>query len=657
MKISTTKLSFVQVTFVWTLLPLIATALVGSIAYAAGDTSSAANDAAKRELSTAEASKEVDPEKYIYALLGMFHASVQNANARTSETEPQEGDKYYLDALTCLEKHPAILNKSDQYSNALRTLWSGTRMLSSKTFSTLFDRLCKCNDQVDKKYQHEADRSLGDALRDRRSELKGTEKKQLLQRAITLRKAKLGPTSPGLCSLYQQMAECCAQMKDSNEAEKYRVAVIGLGDTPSGLAYKWIDLAYFYGRIHKSQQEDAAWRKAMDIINKNTLEVDARSWIGLMDQMQGEGKQANVDVITDFVLTKPTDLNTLLDLDKYLRNRVDAYIKTANFQKAAELVRKRIAKPVSDPSRGMDPLEWQVRLSEILLAQGNEKDSQVVFSRVLASMALLGRPTDEIRSQRARLLEKFGMPGDAQKMQANLPNTRGPVIISAPMMAKEVIQFGHNNTILTFDSTVKRDAQGRLPMPEIPYPGRPDGPIIIICEGVISHTSNNVTVGGKIACKQSDFEQHRVTTVPLPAGIKINDAIEPPASAVRTLPSNSSAEGDFIATEFPSNVVSFMKNRTRPLRVFLQDDGTKSELGFSNHGSNNESYQQLQVWYNGTKPIKIHAYSGFLYAPHAVVHIEFNGSFSGCLVARQILLEGNNNINLDRSIIGRNMGQ
>jgi hypothetical protein len=65
----------------------------------------------------------------------------------------------------------------------------------------------------------------------------------------------------------------------------------------------------------------------------------------------------------------------------------------------------------------------------------------------------------------------------------------------------------------------------------------------------------------------------------------------------------------------------------------------------------------VQVWYNGTKPIKIHDFAGLLYAPHAVVQIEFNGRFRSALVARQILLEGNNNIELDRGIVGKDFGQ
>ena len=93
---------------------------------------------------------------------------------------------------------------------------------------------------------------------------------------------------------------------------------------------------------------------------------------------------------------------------------------------------------------------------------------------------------------------------------------------------------------------------------------------------MISHSSNNVTLGGKIACKQSDFEQRRVVTVPVPAGVKINDAISPPASAARAVPSNLSAEGDFIVTEFPNNFSGFMKNKTRPLRLFLED-GVENE--------------------------------------------------------------------------------
>jgi hypothetical protein len=607
---------------------------------------------AQKDLADAEKSKEKEPSKYFYALLEMFTASISRNTVRS--TEPQDGEKYFLSAVECFQQYAAKTTQPDSVPYELGNLWSKTRFLSEKTFASVFDRLCQCSKSIDDSGYRHADNEMLRALQDRERNMRGTEKKQYLQRAIDIRKADSGPKSKRLGLLYTYMAICCEHLGDTNGAEQNRLNSANLDGEEYEQVSRWLDLAGFYGRVHKADKEEANWRKAMEIANKNTLTSDARAWIPFIKKLQNEGHAKAADEIISFLLVRP-DPNTLNDLDKYLSERIDEYVAALDFERASWLIKKRLTLASSSVPKASYVTDWQVRLSNVYLAQGKEKESQELFNSIVASLALQGLSADEIRRDRAVLLKRLGKTGESLKLNAMVPSTTGAVIIASPMMAKELIRFGHNSLISSFNSC-EQNKSGAARQQFRP-PGMRGDPTTIICEGMVAHDSSNVLFGGKIACRQSDFgKTSRWDIVSVPTGITVNDAIRIPQSATQYV-QNTSAEGDYTATDLVEPRQLRQPNSSSTFRLFLQDGPGKNEFEGTRGGYRQNSYQQVQVWYNGNKPIKINDFAGLLYAPHAVVHIEFNGHFRGALVARQILLEGNNRIELDRGIVGKNFGQ
>jgi hypothetical protein len=55
----------------------------------------------------------------------------------------------------------------------------------------------------------------------------------------------------------------------------------------------------------------------------------------------------------------------------------------------------------------------------------------------------------------------------------------------------------------------------------------------------------------------------------------------------------------------------------------------------------------LQIWYSGTRKIRIGTFRGVIYAPNAVVELEFNGRLTGAIVANRIVGKGNNTYEYD----------
>jgi hypothetical protein len=89
----------------------------------------------------------------------------------------------------------------------------------------------------------------------------------------------------------------------------------------------------------------------------------------------------------------------------------------------------------------------------------------------------------------------------------------------------------------------------------------------------------------------------------------------------------------------------------------LQDDasaGIGQAWDLSGFGMNPFSEPaNLQIWYNGTRTVRVHSLTALVYAPNAVVELPFNSSISGAIVARRIVGEGNNRYSLDTNLIGK----
>jgi hypothetical protein len=611
-------------------------------------------DKAKRELDDVAANKDTEPKKYFPALIQMFNASAAaNVPQNGQEIDMEKSDKYYREAVEFYSKHSLVLDSDASDPRQLQNLWSMTRQVSAKTFSELFDKLCKLDDSKCEGERY-SDSHMFEALQGSRREIRQSDVRQFLQRAIDIRKTDLGATSAKLAPLYIYMSICCEHLGDTAAAENFRLNACSFTTKPYSQMSEWLQMSEFYGRIHKADKQENAWRKALAIAKQENKPFDSRSWIRLMEELQRDGHTEGADEILNAVLANP-DPNSLSDLDEFLSKQVDDLEKKHDYQHATMLIKKRLSAPKAAASSRMKSSDWQLLLSQTYLEQGNDKESKAAFDSALASLSQQGIPTDEVKRERAQLLDRLGKHADARKLDEQLPKLTGKIVLAAPMMVKQSIRFGHNNTFNSFDSNYPTYPVA-MRLSDRTTPGKP----LIICQGSVTR-AGNLSISGTIACQQSDSEGMRGNiVVPVPAGIQINDARQPPPDAIR-LASNSPAAllnttgGDYVATAIPSNTISQTKNIQKPVRIFIDDNGDGKDLVCPYVTNRDASY--LQIWYNGNKTIRVRSFSGIIYAPHAKVLMEFNGSFRGVLVASQVILEGNNNIELDRSCMGKELGK
>ncbi|MDR3612205.1 MAG: hypothetical protein P4L53_01475 [Candidatus Obscuribacterales bacterium] len=610
---------------------------------------------AKRELDEVAANKETEPRRYFPALIKMFHASVAaNVPQNEQEFEMEKSDKYYREAVEFYSKHSLVLDSDASNPQQLQNLWSMSRQVSAKTFSELFDKLCKLNDSKCEGERY-SDRPMFEALQRSRRAVRQSDVRQLLQRAIDVRKADLGATSAKLAPLYIYMSICCEHLDDSAAAESFRLNACTLTAKPELQINEWLQMSELYGRMHKANKQESAWRKALAIAKQNNTTLYSRAWTPLIEELQDRHAPGAEEIITA-ILANP-DRNGLSDLDEFLGKQVDNLEKQREYQRAAVLIKKRLAAPKAEISSRMKSSDWQIRLSQVYLEQGNDKESQSVFESVLASLTQQGIPTDEVQRDRALLLNRLGKHVEARQLDRQVPKLTGKIILAAPMMVKQSIRFGHNNIFNSFDSNYPTYPVA-MRLSDRTAPGKP----LIICQGSVTR-AGNLSIAGTMACQQSDSEGMRGNMiVPVPAGIQINDALKPPLEAMRLESKSPTAlqnttGGDYIATAIPSNPLFLSKNIQKPVRIFIQDNEDTKDLIIPFLPTRDISHQQLQIWYNGNKTIRVRDFSGLLYAPHAKVIFDFNGSFRGALVASQVILEGNNNIELDRSSVGYEIGK
>jgi len=146
--------------------------------------------------------------------------------------------------------------------------------------------------------------------------------------------------------------------------------------------------------------------------------------------------------------------------------------------------------------------------------------------------------------------------------------------------------------------------------------------------------------------------------MPLEHAFQISEGPEPPVGAKTVVPVIEARvrmleRGDYILTDLGDLHVREQTSSV-PIRIFLQDSPEKSEYHLSIHGPP-LSYKQFQVWYKGTRTIKLGMARGLIYAPNARVELTSGTGFMGAIVAKEFKCSNSSSVWLDRGMLNKNL--
>ncbi|MBS1998670.1 MAG: hypothetical protein JSS86_20240, partial [Cyanobacteria bacterium SZAS LIN-2] len=68
-------------------------------------------------------------------------------------------------------------------------------------------------------------------------------------------------------------------------------------------------------------------------------------------------------------------------------------------------------------------------------------------------------------------------------------------------------------------------------------------------------------------------------------------------------------------------------------------------------GIGNNRPIDFQIWYNGSRKLRLNNIQAVVYAPNATIELPFNSSFAGAVVANRIVADGNNHISFDTTLL------
>ncbi len=611
------------------------------------------------KLEAANSKKNSDPNGYIEAL-------VQTAYAYRSTHENQKADDCFNNAFEFFRKLNVGAAKTIRVSTMMRYASNYEDYARFKQVFDALEEVAEKNSSVD---ISNLDSDLSDAIdtwcrrrrydRDNAGADKSDDRgKSLWKKVIECRTAVRGPNDKSLMGPLSRYASTCEASGDIAEAEQYMLRVKDLqqGDVTSN-AIAELNIAHFYLRHNMFEKFQAAWQKADKLMQGHISQPVARSFVYLIEQCRKSGRTSDAEAIINTLLAEGGDA-VIEALDPIIEDLVDLYIRSGHTAKAQALIEKRV-KASANATEDFTHNDWRLKLSDTYLSTGRAAESNKIFKEVLASRALQGVSNDAILVQRAALLRRLGMVKEAQSISVAPVRSTGPIKLRFGLFAAQEIRFGHNTMINSYDSSNSKD--------RVPY-ARLDpehGDAGVCCMGTIRCEGNFMmsgTVYGKTVPPMRQMPPqmvhagHGASYAPLPPDLKpAPPALKPPHTSAsdlsqRTGNRSSLKPGDFVVSQLNSSMIPSEKGR---FRFFLVDEGASGPYicDVRSFGINNNVPADLQIWYEGTKKIKVDGLTALVYAPNATVEIPFNGRFSGAIVANRIVGQGNNQYSLDKRLL------
>jgi tetratricopeptide (TPR) repeat protein len=619
----------------------------------------------RNALKLAEEKKIQDPKSYVLDLAQTADAATQCDMEIENHVVPfysEEGDRYFKLALDFYSRNNWNKQDSDEIANRL---YDQLGQRSSAVVESTFEQLFKASERhVEGKFERH-DLQIYFALTKRDPKMPLQVQQKLLEKAIEIRRLSQKDELWRLAPLYDNLALCFRNADDLRGAEtNYLRAIAVLQPDPVEQARALVQLARFYVDTGMYDKAESTWRRSAALTKQRRLVLSANDYSMLIQAYFNRRQEKYLPPLFDMVITNGDEF-AFVKIDQLLNEFIEKQIKLAELNTAAILLKERIA---AAPGHGAKPgsESWKIRLSDIYLAQGKTEESQALFSQAVSDLESTARPSSDYKLSRAKLLENMGLHDAAKTLNATLPKSSTDIKLPACMVVRDKIEFGPESNITSFDSSDSNDPTekslnaggGVFAMHTIPPEG--DGSSIL-CFGSVSGT--NIRYYGTIYSNNSTITQlpgSRAKILPIKQDFQIQEGIDPPAGAKTGVPvfeanTKMLERGDYVLTDL-GNLEIRQQTSAAPIRVFLQDSPDKKEFVLSLHGSYVSS-KQFQVWYRGTKTIKLRSAHGLIYAPNARIELTFGTGFMGVIVAREFKSSNNASVWLDRGMLNRNLSR
>jgi tetratricopeptide (TPR) repeat protein len=614
-------------------------------------------------LKVAEEKKIEDPKSCVLALAYTADAATQCDRELPKHTGPfysEDGDRYFKLAVDLYAKNKWDKQNSDEIADML---YQQLGQRSWKVVESVFEELFKASERhLEGKFERH-DVSIYFGLSQREQKMPLQVQRKLLEKAIEIRRIARKNESWRLAPLYDDLAWCFRDAGDIKGAEtNFLGAISMLEPDPVEQARALVNLARFYVDSGMYDKANSTWRRSAALTKQKHLVWGVQDYVNLVHTYIGRQQPKYLPPLFDVLITNGDEF-TFISLDPMLVKYIEKQIELGELEPAAVLIKKRI---VAAPGHGVKPgsENWKIRLSNIYLAQGKTTESQALFNQAISDLERTALPTSDYKSSRAKLLENIGMHNEAKTVSATLPTNSLDITLPACIVVKDKIEFGNDSSLISFDSSDDNDpvmqAHGRSCgfMRVMP----PEGDGSILSFGSIS--GSDISYFGTIHCNKSTLTQpqnRRAKILPIEHVFQIQEGIDPPPDARTVVPVIEAGvkmleRGDYILTDLGDLTVR-PQTLSAPIRVFLQDSDSpdKEEFVLSLHGQPVVSFRQFQVWYKGSKTIKLRSAGGLIYAPNARVELPFGTGFMGAIVAREFKSANSSSIWLDRGVLNKNL--
>jgi hypothetical protein len=605
-------------------------------------------------------------------LPGFINAMMEVAFAYRNNQELNKANELFNEAFA-LYTSPG--NKSLIDDSCGQNLWRYLDFLPENEFETKFTKLLRTSETKSPNPSNELDREISTAINDRRYNRSGSQgnqadQKKLWKTALDIRSSVRGENDKSLDPLLRQYASACEASKDIIEAEKsyLKANALTADNSADAVAISDILLAQFYLRQSMFEKADKSWNKAEKATRGGMSKSVAGIFAQLVDNYKKLSRVADVEKMITVLLAHGGD-SIVEQLDPQVEDLVSGYIGSGALPKAEALLVKRVNASgtcVEDAAAN----DWRLKLSDVYLALGREPESNKLFDQVKSITALQGGSVEQILEKRASLLERLGKKDQSTKIRSVLPPPRKnvPIKLTHLLLAQQEIRFGHNTSIDSYNSSDPMQRRGFHRATGITDKSS------ICCNGPIK-TEGNFSFRGTIFGKsgkstppntvspitssppmlrRNSFSNNPEEYIPIPNDTyPLPPALKPPNNASELSAHSTSPflqSGDYICSQLQGRMM-MGTNDSKTIRIFLIDEPKAPTVIESPYnGASQNRPIDYQIWYNGTRKIRLNAASAVVYAPNATVEIPFNATFQGAIVANRIVGEGNNRYSFDTSL-------
>lgn len=351
---------------------------------------------AEARLKAAEPNKDSDPAEYLAALIQL------SVNLSYGHKDLTRNRKVLNEALSLFEKSPHNVAKEsrrmfDGLENSIRE-----KCLEPQESFDLIKRSLAAADKLDPKDENWSNSAV-DAM-NQLSKYSAQMRIELFQYWLNLCE---NDTSNQKTYLRTRVRHGLAwAIAEAGGADKgIKVLQSEVNDTSDGAPRftKQINLAIFCVETNKLAEAETCWKDAMSKHKWEGYELHSLQF--LLRAYNRKNLHEDSAKVVDGLLSMPSKVGFLVT-DPILETDIQRMISAANLDGAEALVRKRLK--AGESIEDSDPRAfWTLKLSDIYLATGRDKESKKLFDRALMILEKSGSATDAINN-RNELMKQLG---------------------------------------------------------------------------------------------------------------------------------------------------------------------------------------------------------------------------------------------------------